>query len=527
MKTLVFVAFFISAADIPYFNQFYSRFSITALEWLDSPKFVVEMILGEPKYFVYILLFCVFVYFSFLSITKIVKAYTVGNKKMNVWFSTAASVLFLGFIVLGIRGRLEKKSPIRVGTAYFSNNAYINQLGLNPTFTFLRSYLDSKKEENNSVKLMDDSIAIKNVREYFSIEDTGEGSIITREVTPSDSTVSFYNIVVVMMESMSDGKMNKKWTNQDLTPFLDSLSTEGIYYNNCYSAGIHTFNGIYGTLFSYPAIFRQHPMKRVEINEYNGIIKKLRKENYPTLYFTGHDGQFDNVEGFLKGNNFKEVISQKHYPNEKVLSAMGVPDDYLFEYSIEKLTSLSEEGKPFFAAILTGSDHGPYNVPKHFKPKAKNIKQQIVEYADFSLRKFVENGQKTSWYKNTLFVFVADHGTAMDSDYDLSIKYNHVPLLFYNPHIIEEPQLVEEMVLQIDILPTVMGYLNMSYVNSSLGIDLRKEKRKYSYFNVDDKIGVMDREWLLIIKNDGTLGLYRYVEKDKNNLASQYPSIVS
>ena len=102
VKTFIFIAFAISATDIPYFNQFYSRLSITALEWLDSPKFVFQMILGEPKYFVYILLFIVLVFVTFFLITKIVNNYKTESRKYHFWIAPVASVLFLGFIILVI-----------------------------------------------------------------------------------------------------------------------------------------------------------------------------------------------------------------------------------------------------------------------------------------------------------------------------------------------------------------------------------------------------------------------------------------
>lgn len=517
------LAFAISAADIPYFNQFFSRFSITAFEWLDSPAFVINMILGEPSYWLYIIPFIGLNYIFYRFLKRII--YTPESEnKTKLTLRITASILFAGVMFIGIRGRLEQKSPIRVGTAFIFENAFLNQLGLNPNFTFIRSYLDSKNEENKPIQLMDEQEAIKNVQYYLGITNPHSDFPILRKEN-TNSTASYSNIVYILMESMSAHKMARHGNANNLTPFLDSLSHQGIYFDNCYSSGIHTFNGVFSSIFSLPALFRQHPMKGSEILKYHGIASALKKHDYSTIYFTTHDGQFDNIEGFLRGNDFDRVISQKDYPSDKVKTALGVPDDYMFQFSIPILNDLSKKGKPFVSVFLTSSDHGPYYVPDYFHAHSKDKQQQATEFADYSLRQFMQAAQKQTWFKNTLFVFIADHGAAMDADYDLSLAYNHVPLLFYSPFLIQEKRTLSTMAGQIDVFPSIMGYLHIPFENNTLGINLFQKERPYIYFNVDDKYGVINKEWLLIVKKEGDIGLYRYSQKDKKNYAKEYPEI--
>ncbi len=191
------------------------------------------------------------------------------------------------------------------------------------------------------------------------------------------------------MESMSAAKMERHGNTKHLTPFLDSLSHNSYYFENIYTAGIHTFNGVFSTLFSFPAIYRQNPMKESTMFKYNGIGHTLRKNGYSTTYFTTHDGQFDNIEGFLRANDFENIITLADYPSEEAKTTLGVPDDFMFEFSMPVIDKLYKENKPFFVAFMTASDHGPYYLPDYFKPKNQNIKDQMVEYADWSLRKLV------------------------------------------------------------------------------------------------------------------------------------------
>ncbi|MCB0702358.1 MAG: sulfatase-like hydrolase/transferase [Ignavibacteriae bacterium] len=513
------LAFLVCAADIPYFHQFYSRFSIDAFKWIDTPDIVFNMIIQEPTYWLYSIPLIIITVIFYLGLKRILLTETTPKRSRKFVLEITASVLFFLLILLGIRGRTAIKSPIRVGTAYFCSNPLLNKLGLNPNFSLIRSYLDSKNDANKPIDLMDNQIALRNVREYLKIDNDDTVNVISRlENQDSQNKIGQRpNIVIIMMESMSAAKMSRHGFPLVQTPFLDSISNHGYYFENAYSAGIHTYNGVFSTLFSFPALYKQHAMKKSPIPEYNGISGALRKLGYSTVFFTTHDGQFDNVEGFLMANEFERVIAQSDYPANEVKTALGVPDDYLFRYSIPILNDLNKKNKPFFAAFMTASDHGPYYIPEYFKPKNAKLENQIVEYADYSLRVFIESARKEKWFDNTLFVFIADHGYPKDADYDVSMSYNHVPLLFYSPKLIVQPKVFSEMAGQIDVYPSIMGLLELPFENNTLGINLFKEKRPYIYFNVDDKYAVLDNEWLMIVKKDGTKGLYKYREKDQNN----------
>ena len=186
---------------------------------------------------------------------------------------------------------------------------------------------------------------------------------------------------------------------------------------------------------------------------------------------------------------------------------------------------MAGNNRPFFAAMMTASDHGPYYIPDYFEPKNTEQKYQITEYADWSLQRFIEMAHEKPWFDNTLFVFVADHGATLDSDYSIPLSYFHTPLVFYMPDKLQ-PQVNEAIASQMDVFPTVMGILNKSYINNTFGIDLQNESRKYTYFMGDDKYGVLNHEWLLINKpSEDQIGLYKYQEKEKKNYISDYPEL--
>lgn len=530
------ITFGICAADIPYFDQFFDRFNITAFEWMATGDsgFVFKMIWEEPTYILMMIpvLISGFVFWFFAN--RILKNSTCWES-INYWHYGIATVLLWGLVFIGMRGRLNEKSPIMVGTAYFGNNAMLNQLGLNPNFTLARSWLDSLDPDNQKVKFMSDEEAIANVQQYLGIDKPNPDFPIarTRDFSTTlcsgrnDMRQNDYNVIVVIMESMSYNKTAHGGNTQNLTPFFDELMDKSLSFSNCYTAGTHTYCGIYSTLVSYPVIFRNQALKRIPVLQYDGIAASLQADGYQTAYFTTHDKEFDNVAGFVSYNGVERIISQADYPLSEVKTTLGVPDDFMFRFAMPIFDEMASNDRPFFAAMMTASDHGPYYIPDYFEPRSEDIKYQITEYADWSLQRFIEMASEKPWFDNTLFVFVADHGAALDTDYSIPLSYFHTPLVFYMPKNLQ-PSENESLASQMDLFPTVMGVLGKPYVNNTFGIDLLREKRPFVYFMGDDKYGVLDGEWLFINQPaNEQKGLYRYVEKEKKNYISDYPEVAS
>ncbi|MFH1121991.1 MAG: LTA synthase family protein [Bacteroidota bacterium] len=505
------LSYFICAIDIPYFNQFFSRITVSAFQWLNSPAFVFKMVIEEPRYWIYAIPFIIVtVLFYKLLKRTFLKAANVSSIQRSLFLKALISIIFTGLMFVGIRGRLAKKAPIKVGTAYITDDAFLNQLGLNPVFTLMQSYFENLDHRNEAIALMDEQTAIRRVQEYLKIDPVNPYFPLYRQIIPDSINGTKPNVVIVIMESMAASKMKRHGNQLNLTPFLDSLALNSYYFDSIYTAGIHTFNGVFSTLFSYPAIFRQQPMRESRILKYNGISNTLKKMGYSTTYITTHDGQFDNVEGFLSSNDFEQIITESDYPSEEVKTTLGVPDDYMFRYSIPVINKLHEKGKPFLVAFMTASNHGPYYLPEYFNPRNTNLKDQIIEYSDWSLQQFMKMAGKQEWFSNTLFVFVADHGIHKKRSYDISLQYHHTPLIFYAPALLPGKHIFNCIGGQIDVFPTIMGILRKPWINNTSGIDLLREERPFIMVNSFDKYGVIGKKFFLIVKHDGSSKFFKY-----------------
>ena len=518
------ICFAISSVDIPYFKYFFNRFNVQALLWMDSPGFVFKMIVEEVSYIFFFFLFVgVIIIYSWL-MRKVYNRFLILSKSTSnksrlnakAYFINSLFFLFvIGLCFLGMRGRIEIKSPMKVGTAYFSNNPLINQMGLNPTYTFMKSVEEKFKQDNKPLNLMDKNEARAFVEnEFRMMKENGK----KRDVVLDKNT----NVVLVIMEAMGATNIGHFGNQKGLTPNLDSLLINSISYENVYTAGIHTYNGVYSTLFGQPALMHKHSMNSTIIPKMEGGLPNILKENgYKTIYFTTHDDQFDNIGGFLLANGIEKIISVKDYPKNEVKSTLGVPDHVMLNRAIEEITKLGSNN-PFFATILTASNHGPYIYPENISlvAKSKDIKDKMIEYSDWAIGEFIEKANQETWFGNTVFVFIADHGTYKGkTNYELPLSYHHTPLLIYSPSKLK-PKKVENIGLQIDVPALISSYLGIEN-NKTLGIDFEINSRKYGFFSADDKLGVIDNEYFYIWNKNGNEYLYKYKTSDQTNYINQ------
>lgn len=516
------VAFFACAADIPYFCFFFSRLDTMALSLAgDGMGQTVGMIFGEPQYLLYLGVFLVVSVGWWLLGRLVYRRVLMAHLDEHLpyaWAIPIAVVLVaVGFV--GMRGRVSKKSPIRIGTAYFCNNPFLNQIGLNPVFTFIKSIEDAGKSANRTVELTDLS--------------TAQAVLGEQEAWPADSTLAEarlllpegMNVMVILMESMSADKTALHDPDKSLSPCLDSLMRRSMTFTEAWSAGIHTHNGIYSTLCGHPALMGRQMMKNTPIPTICGLTQRMAAAGYYTTFMLTHDEDYDGMRGFLYQNGFDRVVGEHDYPASEVVSTWGIPDHRLFDHALEHCDSIVARG-PFFTCLMTCSDHGPYVVPDgiDFSTTQKDKEKRVAEYADWAIGRFVRMVQEKPWFDNTLFVFVADHGASYNPVYDMALAYNHVPLLFFAPKHLE-PHFVERLAQQIDIAPTVLGLLGIDAGDKMLGVNLMTHRRPYAYFSADDKIGVVDGElfYLYRAKQEGRESLYRYKERSTDDLIGQYP----
>ena len=503
------VAFMPSAANTPYFQYFFKNINSSIFEWFGYAGTTSGMLLQEKSWWLHIALYFVvtaaFVYLLIMLRRRFTpQLCNKPNEKLKP-LATAShliiAVAMTGFCLFGIRGRMGY-NPIKVSQAYYCDDAFLNQLGINPAFNLLTSVLDDMRKENRELHLMPYPEAITNTRRWLGITGTVDSSSVLRRAVinplpaqPEAATATKQrpNVVVILMESMSANLMGTFGNNSHLTPTLDSLYNHSLAFDRFYSAGIHTNHGMTATLYSFPAIMFRNLMKGTVTPHRHGIATVLKEHNYDNMFFMTHEAQYDNMKAFFATNGYDDIYSQESYPKSEVVNSFGVSDHFLFSYALNTINSKAATGKPFFATILTISNHPPYIVPSWFKAKSKDKEQQIVEYADWCVGDFLKKAKREPWYKNTIFIIQADHGKIVaGSGGELPQSLNHIPLIMFGPGV---PQMrYEGLGMQVDVMPTLFGLMGMSYTSYGFGQDLLKNPRHMVFYSADNQLVARDQK---------------------------------
>lgn len=523
VSILYLIAFLFCSIDIPFFTYYLTRLNDAVFLWANDFLFSIKMIFQSAKFIVYLVLFIVIVLLFYIAVRRIEKtlAESSANSLPQITFYKKLGyfLVFSFLLFIGIRGRIDEKTPINIGTASFSSYAFINQLGMNPVFSLLISSIDDKTIEETSFNEVSFNEAVKTVKKSLGLQPLNSIPDLQREVsffTKSNDK----NVVLIIMESMS-AELSRRFTKTlSLTPFLDSLSRKSFSFDNVYTSGNHTYEGIFSTLFSFPLFAKENLMKYNKPTGIKSLPHILHENGYYNIFFINHDIQFDNINGYLLSNKFDRVIGEQNFPEKWRLSTLGVPDHILFHESVKYLDELNKNGKKFFASFMTASNHDPLIIPENisFYPNTKDKRYQVVEYCDWSLSQFFKEASTKDWFNNTIFVLVADHGLAINYDYEMPLALYHTPLIFYSTETEKNPKIFDKLGSQLDVFPSVMELLNISYVNSSFGINLFREKRDYAIIRDDVNIGCLSRDYLWIRSNSGKEYLYNYRSDDKNNI---------
>ena len=517
LYTLVFMS---EAGNIPYFSYFSKMLNASIWNWAEYGGTTLGMIFGESSYYLYIALFALATIGFSVFLYRLRKCFItnqlVKERKNNclhsAWLDYVATsmvcIVLYGACFLGIRGRLGY-NPIKVSAAYFSTSPVLNNLGVNPMFALINSTIDEMRPANRTLHLMPMAEAVRNVQTYYNRKGIEGISPIARKIVPQESQPTRQNVVLVLMESMSARFMSRFGNTEHLTPNLDSLYNHSLSFANCYSAGNHTNHGLYATLYSFPSIMFRNAMKGTNIPSYTGLPTILKKAGYSTAFFMTHESQYDNMNAFFLRNGYDEIYSQENYPPSKVVNHFGVPDDYLFSYALPVLRRKAESGKPFFATLLTISNHPPYVVPQKFQDKGLTPEKQIVRYADACIGDFMKKVSKETWARNTLFVFLGDHGKLVGTaDCELPESFNHIPLLFHADNL--KPEERTQFAGQVDVAPTILGLLHIPYTQNNFGLDLLNDQPRPAAFYTADKTIAARTAQCLYVYNDEQKKEYCY-----------------
>lgn len=501
-SVLYLLLFVCLSANIPFYGQFGKVLNVVVWNWMADVATTAGLIFTEASFWGYIALFavvCAFFVFCVLKccarLCRVVRGLPSalsGGERVRVLLCVLVAV-FACFT--GIRGGLGRY-PIRVSDAYYCTYPLLNAMGVNPAFNLLKTTTDELKNKDKKLNLMPVGEALAASRSYLGrtgIE--GVSPIANRVVRQGKPTRQ--NVVLVLMESLSAKYMARFGGVAGLTPCLDSLFQNSIAFTNFYSSGTHTHQAVYTAATSFPSVLGRNLMKNGVLSRYNGLASVLKGKGYSTSFFINGKSEYDNMNAFMRTNDYDQIVEESDYPASKVMNSFGVADETLFQYTIAELNKKAASGRPFLATVLTVSNHQPIVLPASFKGHAAKLEDRAVEYADHCVGRFLASALRQEWSRNTIFVFMGDHGHLLGpSECEIPEAYHHIPLIIYTPGI--TPREVPAYGIQADVAPTVLGLLNEAYTQTDMGIDLFRQQRPAVITSADDAIAARDSSHIFV-----------------------------
>ncbi len=519
----LFLILFVELATPDFVKQYDTRPNKIFLDYLIYPKEVFGMLL--KSYLVSILVtFAILGIAMYFALKKGKKYFytTESNYKTKlIVFPLVAFLLFFG-----ARSSLTSKRPINASNAVFSTDQLTNSLGVNSFYTVAFAAYSLKNEANTEMYgKMDASEAIARVKKYMTVS---ENEFKTPEIpflhnqNPEVLQKRPYNLVVFLQESLGAeyvGVLGGK----PLTPEFDKLSKEGLLFTNLYSTGTRSVRGIEAVITGFLPSPSESVVKLPGSQQgFFTLANALKQKGYETSFIYGGMSNFDDMAAFFNGNGFQDIVDQEDFDSDGNKYAFKGTWGYSDEDLAVKANSYfkSKGNKPFFSLMFSTSNHEPFEYPAgRFKPydkKAATV-NNAMKYADFSIGKFFEMAKKEAYFKNTIFIVIADHNTRTYGKNLVPINKFHIPALIIGPGV-PQGKTYDQLTSQIDIPPTLLSYVGGQFETPMVGRNLNNKVvakgraimqfNDINAFRVENKVIIMQpslKPLQFEMKNDTTL----------------------
>jgi len=348
---------------------------------------------------------------------------------------------------------------------------------------------------------------------------------LSRPIT-SDKPELQKNVVLISIESLSAAYMKAYGYEESVTPFLDQLAQKSLFFTNLYATGNRTVRGLEALTLCIPPTAGESVIKREKENKNKFTTGSVFKsKGYSVKYLYGGYSYFDNMKDFYGGNGY-EIVDRDNFTPEEITFAnvWGVCDEDMAKKAISEMNKDYKAGKPFFHHWMTVSNHRPFTYPegKIDIPADSKSRKGGVKYTDYSIMKFFEMAQKQPWFKNTVFVIVADHCSSSAGKTELPMDKYRIPAMIYSPEFVA-PQKFSQVTSQIDVMPTVLGLLNFKYQSKFLGQDVfSKNFVPRAYIATYQDLGFIKDNYLTVISPTKNIKQYQLVQKPNTNTTTEF-----
>lgn len=422
------------------------------------------------------------------------------------------------FVQVAIHTQAVLNTPFSIirtiGKAKFTKqNFYPTEAALEQVFTPIKNLPDGTTAKTLQANGTAASASIR-TKEGPALQDSH--FVPALQLEEGATVGSKRNIVILIVESFAAENMSflNPELPESLTPFLDSLSREGLLCTNAFANGRKSIDAVPSILASMPSLITSFAVTPYATNDLNGLPDILKEMGYYCAFLHGAPNNSMGIRAVSHLCGVDNYYGKTEFGDDsKFDGAWGIWDEYFLPFAANTIGTFKE---PFCASIFTLSSHHPFKLPKEYEgvfPQGATDLQRVTPYTDMSLRKFFEQARKSDWYKNTIFVITPDHSTLTGHapKYKTPIWSTSIPIIFYAPGFIK-PGRYNAPVQQLDIMPTLLGLLNYNKPYFAFGRDLNRDSTLQPFvINYGtNQFQLIQGDTLLVRDNKSLVAAYYY-----------------
>lgn len=465
--TLKFLGYFFSLSFIIYgilseiffWDEFHHKFNFIAVDYLIYTNQILGTIYESwpiAKISIGVSLFAILILIVFYDEIFIVKK--PASRKFLFW------VMILNLLISCVAFKYYRSDYFRL------NNNYANEIAKNGYYELFSAFRNNYIDYESFYPVIKESTSLDIVRKNIKQSNQvflSEGGIARDTKTQHEEKK--HNVILILVESLSAEFLTAFGNKNNLTPNLDKLSSESLFFTNFYATGTRTVRGIEAVSLSIPPTPGSSVVRRQGNENLPSLSSILNGKGYNSAFIYGGYSYFDNMKYFFTHNGY-QVIDRADFANDEKIfgNIWGLSDEDLFNKSIKIANQKSAENKPFFLFLLTTSNHRPYSFPEGRIDMPSGTRDAAVKYTDYAIHKFIEDSKSQPWFDNTIFVIVADHCATAAGRVDLPRDNYRIPLFIYAPKIIE-PKKIDILSGQIDLAPTLLSLMDINYTSEFFG----------------------------------------------------------
>lgn len=494
----VFLTYFEIVSATVFWHEFQSAFNFIAVDYLVYTQEVIANIVQSYSVGWIIVTVLALTILTAFALRRFIVPQTSAPKFILRLFH---AVIYGCICMLAFRN-------VDISDLEVNSNRYNNEIAKQGTYSLFSAFGKNEIDYTDFYLTRDNEQNLRLLQEKFSgrnITFTEPKKSIARQIN-SFRSEKRANVIIILMESMSSKFLSEnrpyEW-QQTITPNLDKLSKESLFFSNVYAVGTRSVRGMEALNLSVPPLPGMSIVRRNNNENLRSLGTVFKEKGYDNKWIYGGYGYFDNMNYFMEHNGFK-IVDRTTWSKDEITftNAWGTCDEDLFTKIITEADKSYKADKPFLTFALTISNHRPYTYPDGSidLPSKVSGREGGVKYADYAVGKFLEAARQKPWFDNTIFIFTADHTAGAAGAAEIELENHRIPLFIYAPAFVNARR-IDTPISQIDILPTLLGLLDFSYESRFYGQDALNPQYESRFFISNyQKIGYAKNNTTLILK---------------------------